>query len=271
MPEKKYNDSRSNIPAELSRAVKVESGHACAIKNCGEHTYLEIHHINQNRDDNKLENLILLCDKHHKMAHQNVIDRKSLHEYKKLLSNSKVDELSSRLFELENLLKTAGLKGVLPKPINLILEEGVLQGNRLWGTVEGNAVARQIYDLVRERGTEMDKESIELMVKREDSYSRVGLNGLSILYDEHFTYANSLELVSYFESLELEAVAFYCALRENYPGEQGLSACMKSRNFRYKNMFIGCDLDYLFSKYPNRGSSVVLDCLGYENVSSPNK
>lgn len=82
----KYEKGRPNIPSEIRRSVEVESGHQCAIKGCSEHTYLEIHHIDNNRENNDVGNLILLCDKHHKMAHANVIDRKSLYEYKRLNS-----------------------------------------------------------------------------------------------------------------------------------------------------------------------------------------
>jgi hypothetical protein len=100
----KYDEPRSQIGAELRRAVEVESGHACAVARCGEHTYLEIHHINQNRDDNRVENLILLCDKHHKMAHAGVIDRKSLHEYKHKLKEAYSSNLAERIRRLEELM-----------------------------------------------------------------------------------------------------------------------------------------------------------------------
>lgn len=82
----KYQNKRPCISAEIRRSIELESGHKCAIKGCPEHTYLEIHHINNNRENNSTENLILLCDKHHKMAHAGVIDRKSLQEYKRLNS-----------------------------------------------------------------------------------------------------------------------------------------------------------------------------------------
>lgn len=89
--DKKYETSRPNIPADTRRSVETESGHKCAVKGCFEHTYLEIHHIDNNRENNIVENLILLCDKHHKMAHANVIDRKSLREYKELNLISPID------------------------------------------------------------------------------------------------------------------------------------------------------------------------------------
>jgi hypothetical protein len=84
--KKQYNEKRPNISADIIRTIEVNAGHKCTIKNCNEHTYLEIHHINGNREDNKVDNLILLCDKHHKMAHANKIDRKALNKYKKLLN-----------------------------------------------------------------------------------------------------------------------------------------------------------------------------------------
>ena len=84
--KKQYSNKRPNIPINIRRSIEVEAGHQCTVKNCGEHTYLEIHHINQNREDNTIDNLILLCDKHHKMAHDNIIDRKALKMYKKLLN-----------------------------------------------------------------------------------------------------------------------------------------------------------------------------------------
>ena len=100
----KYDDPRPPISAELRRAVEVESGHACAVVRCGEHTYLEIHHINENREDNRVENLVLLCDKHHKMAHAGVIDRKALREYKRLLQEAYTSVLCERVRRLEELM-----------------------------------------------------------------------------------------------------------------------------------------------------------------------
>lgn len=88
-----YEKDRPSIKADIKRAIEVEAGHACSIKSCNEHTYLEIHHINENREDNKQSNLILLCDKHHKMAHAKKIDRKALKEYKKLLNGTNTIEI----------------------------------------------------------------------------------------------------------------------------------------------------------------------------------
>lgn len=87
MNQSKYNKNRPSIPAEARRAVEVSAGHVCTIKGCREHTYLYIHHINENREDNCEDNLILLCDKHHKMAHKGLISRKALRDYKAIRAN----------------------------------------------------------------------------------------------------------------------------------------------------------------------------------------
>lgn len=265
MSHQKYDDSRPTIPADVARAVKVEAGHKCAIKGCPEHTYLEIHHINENREDNRIENLILLCDKHHKMAHAGIIDRKSLHEYKKLLGTSDSGTLLERLEKLESLLAAAGLfslNGTDPnKAINLVLEEAVLLGNNLWGTPKGNELAQQIYSLVRKHGTRMGVDSIDLMVRRGESYSRTGLIGLAILYDEYFDHVKSLHLVDHFVDEGSEELAFYCALREHFPYEHDVSVCLRSSGFKWGGLRVVCDVDFLMVKYPNRGPSIVLECL----------
>lgn len=101
--KKNYENERPSISAEIRRKIETDAGHKCTIKECNEHTYLEIHHIDLNRENNSLENLILLCDKHHKMAHKEVIDRKSLKIYKDILKLNNL--LSQKVEELENNLK----------------------------------------------------------------------------------------------------------------------------------------------------------------------
>jgi hypothetical protein len=111
-----YEKARPTIPADVRRSVVVESGHCCAIKGCNEHTYLEIHHIDQNRNNNIQDNLILLCDKHHKMAHADVIDRLALKQYKALLIDSHTTLIEQKIEELKSLI-TQDKKTILaPEP-----------------------------------------------------------------------------------------------------------------------------------------------------------
>lgn len=86
-----YDKKRPKISESLKRVIAIESGHACAIKDCIEHTYNEYHHIDGNRENNNPDNLIYLCDKHHKMAHKGIIDKESLRQYKKINQDDNVN------------------------------------------------------------------------------------------------------------------------------------------------------------------------------------
>ncbi|KQO05214.1 HNH endonuclease signature motif containing protein [Sphingomonas sp. Leaf242] len=101
MSKEPYDRARPHVPADVRRLVLVEAGHACALRVCGETTYVELHHIDENRENNDPANLIALCDMHHKMAHDGKIDRKSLRLYKERLSASRESEIVERLTRLE--------------------------------------------------------------------------------------------------------------------------------------------------------------------------
>jgi len=101
LPKEPYDSARPHIPAATRRLVLVESGHGCALRVCRETTYVELHHIDENRENNDPANLIALCDMHHKMAHDGKIDRKSLKMYKEQLSSSREAEILERLTRLE--------------------------------------------------------------------------------------------------------------------------------------------------------------------------
>lgn len=80
-----YDKGRPHIPAEVKRQVMTEAGHCCIVQLCNEHI-VEVHHIDENRENNDPENLAVLCDKHHKLAHRGTISRMDLRKYKELLS-----------------------------------------------------------------------------------------------------------------------------------------------------------------------------------------
>ena len=79
-----YDKSRPHIHAGIKRQVMTEAGHSCSVQHCSEHI-VEIHHIDLNRENNDPNNLIVLCDKHHKLAHSGQISKMDLKEYKRLL------------------------------------------------------------------------------------------------------------------------------------------------------------------------------------------
>lgn len=177
----KYDEPRPPIPADLRRAVEVESGHSCAVARCGEHTYLEIHHINENRADNRVENLVLLCDKHHKMAHAGVIDRRALREYKQLLQNTYSSALADRVRRLEDLIAQgrsldqdshAALPPVLQSDPGLPVKSVTRRANLMYLTLEQIALTRYERDtgLLLERQPKFSRGeiSVQLDAVRQD-------------------------------------------------------------------------------------------------------
>jgi hypothetical protein len=141
-----------------------------------------------------------------------------------------------------------------------VMREAVLMGDRLRGTPEGNVIADQLFALVRKLGDQMTIETVDLMVKRDDTYSRTGLTGLGILYDEHFAHASSLGLTKHFLENKLPEAAYYCALREAYPERRTYS--FMSGQFAFAFAGLTCVPDDRFpDKFANRGPSAILDYL----------
>ena len=59
---------RMPIPMEIRRRVHIRAGHQCQWEGCHNESHPEIHHIDRNRSNNQLSNLILLCGHHHNEA-----------------------------------------------------------------------------------------------------------------------------------------------------------------------------------------------------------
>jgi hypothetical protein len=106
--------SRTHVPAEIRRAVLVESGHRCAIPRC-EHRDVDIHHIIpwEICGRHEYKNLISLCPNCHRRAHKGEIDRKSLQLYKEALVaafqtagdalfSAPAVEIKRRIYEVES-------------------------------------------------------------------------------------------------------------------------------------------------------------------------
>ncbi len=146
--------------------------------------------------------------------------------------------------------------------LDLILRDAISLGNNLKGTIEGNAVGDQLFALVRTFGDRVTLETIDVMVRREDSYSRTGLIGLGILYDEFVEHTSSLGLVNHFLGHDLPHVAYYCALRESHPGKGYWDFLNGPGEFEFAGLKFTPPTSSNFSdKYANRGPSAILDYL----------
>ena len=146
--------------------------------------------------------------------------------------------------------------------LEIILQESILLGDRMRGTLEGMKVSEQLFELVRRFGNKTSAVSVDLMVRRGESYSRTGLIALGILYDDFFDHAVSLSLVDLFLGKDLPQVAYYCALREKNPGKKSLDFLFGPGDFRFAGLRFQEPTNGNFhDKYANRGPSAILDYL----------
>jgi|SRR5581483_1254924 len=153
--------------------------------------------------------------------------------------------------------------------LDVMLREAILLGDRLKGTDDGLAIARYLFSLVRRFGERMTIETIDAMVRREESYSRTGLTGLAILYDEYFGHASSLRLTEHFLKHGLPHVAYYCALREANPGKRDIEFLNGPGEFTFAGLrFAAEEQDRFWDRFANRGPSAILDYLVPEESSS---
>jgi hypothetical protein len=88
-----YNKPRPKIPVSVQRVVKVEARHACMV--CKERVSLQLHHIDENRENNDPSNIVYSCSNCHGMCHDGKITAAELRIYKQ--SASAVDEEITKL------------------------------------------------------------------------------------------------------------------------------------------------------------------------------
>lgn len=60
---------REPISAKIKTAVRKRAKNTCEWKACKEKNYLDFHHKNMKNDDNRVQNIILLCPTHHRAWH----------------------------------------------------------------------------------------------------------------------------------------------------------------------------------------------------------
>jgi len=151
---------------------------------------------------------------------------------------------------------------VADSSLDILVSEAVYLGERIWGTGEGLTISQLLFPLIREFGGKLSKQSVIEMGQRGKSYSRTGLSGLCILYDEHFDRTSSYGLPDYFVEQELPEVAYYCALRETFPEKKYLDFMLGPGDFTFGGLrFVEPEREFFGCKYANRGPSAILDYL----------
>lgn len=124
-----------------------------------------------------------------------------------------------------------------------------------------------LFAVIDYAGDTLTREQILRIVQRGEAHSRVGINALSHLYDTVPEHAARLELPAAFAEAGLDAPAWYAAMRERYPGQKEFGLFLtglpdEDLSSHGAVLRINQDLrDHLFAKWPNRGDSVLLDCL----------
>jgi len=143
--------------------------------------------------------------------------------------------------------------------MNVILKEALRLGDRLRATNEGNAIAQQLFGLVRKFGGRISLPTISAMVLRGESISRTGVIALGILYDEHFEHICSLKLPEVFTESHPE-LAYYCAFREANRDAHSGNPFTDPKDFTFAGLkYIQPDM--YWDKYANRGPSAILEYL----------
>lgn len=144
-------------------------------------------------------------------------------------------------------------------PLNVLIDKAIALGDRMRGTAEGSAIADQLYSLVRKFGGRISIDTVAALVLRGDSYSRMGLSALAILYDKFPNHLKSLGLPDFFSTRE-PRVAYYCAFREKFPAEHSSDICADPTDFTYAGLkYVQPEMHW--DKYINRGPSALLDYL----------
>ncbi|WXF87508.1 DUF4365 domain-containing protein [Pseudomonas syringae pv. atrofaciens] len=139
--------------------------------------------------------------------------------------------------------------------LNLLIGEAAALGDKLRNNHEGNRVSQQIYDVIRNYGNVVTRNTALKLVVRGAYYSRTGVNAIGTLYDCFLLHAISLNLSNVFEK-DLPEVAFFCAFRESCHG----NLSFPPKDFRFAG-FRYVEPDDAMNLFINRGHAFILDCL----------
>lgn len=64
---------REPIPSDVRKKVLKRANNCCQIDCCDEKDVLDIHHIDNENSNNKIENLVVLCPTHHRKVHKGIL------------------------------------------------------------------------------------------------------------------------------------------------------------------------------------------------------
>lgn len=147
-------------------------------------------------------------------------------------------------------------------PFELLIDLLVELSNRRCLPWEFAMLGRFLAILARIHGGKISKNSVMRMVVPGAVVSRAGLLGLGSLYDSHEQHVHLLQLPNAFEAAGFPDAAFYCRLREKYPGVKSIQLALGEFDYTVDGLTVNVQDKRRFrDKWINRGESVYLDFL----------
>jgi hypothetical protein len=129
------------------------------------------------------------------------------------------------------------------------------------GSADLQNTAALLRDLTLRMGSHITREQIVDLCVKDASCSRIGVNILSALYDTYFGHLSSLGLPTYFREKGNVQLAYFCGLKERFPGIPIVELLVRDDVDLVLEGF-GLDFDdHLLDRWANRGDSYVLDLM----------
>jgi hypothetical protein len=143
---------REPVITRDKRALLIECGYKCSVPRCEIHwPILQFHHINGDRSDSALKNILVLCPTHHQMATSGDMDRPACESLKQILADfaayllppqgqvrvQLLYSLAAELYVDTSMLRDpkftrAGLNGkdavVFPRLLRTVLDQAIASG-----------------------------------------------------------------------------------------------------------------------------------------------
>jgi hypothetical protein len=156
-------------------------------------------------------------------------------------------------------------------PPELVIDEIVDMSKQPRLKWEVSHLGRFLAYLGRRHGGRITKENLLRMVIPGDGWSRAGLTGLGALYDEHADHLRSMKLPEAFDEAGYPDVAFYCRLRQKYPGVKALHLALGNYDYSVGRLTVETsDRGRFHNAWANRGESAYMDYLGEVKRDPPN-
>jgi hypothetical protein len=147
-------------------------------------------------------------------------------------------------------------------PLELLIDTIVEMSSRPRAMWELSILGRFLAIIGRSNGEKITKKNVIRMVVPGEGASRAGLIGLGSLYDAHESHIRAMNLPTAFDEAGQPGVAYYCRLREKYPGVKSVDLAIGNYDYTIGRFSVSIDDKAAFlNKWANRGESAYLDYL----------